>query len=46
MQKLLAEGGGSTKMTNGVDMSDPKAVMELAKSVGDAIPREPELMKL
>lgn len=46
MQKLIGEGGAAKKMTNGVDLTDPKAIMELAKSVGDAIPREPEKMKL
>lgn len=47
MQKLLAEGGSSAKyLTNGVNLADSKQLMELAKSIGDAIPREPEKLKL
>jgi platelet-activating factor acetylhydrolase IB subunit alpha len=29
-----------------LDLTDPAQVMQLAKSIGDAVPREPEKLKL
>ena len=47
MEKEFVENGGAMKMKlAATGLSDPKDIIAMAKQSGDAIPREPEKIKL